>query len=371
MKKILRWMLSIIAILGLAILSTSCVDNKNKDPKKTSNETTKVEEKKNPKEEKLNKYNFLSEANKVKITDEVVIFENGTPQKEEIKIKRNPKSVVITYASLITLWYEAGGSCKGVLGGKSSIELYKEFIGRDITQDNGVVVVADQPSGKSFSPEKILEVKPDLVIASQAMGGYKAIEAPTKNANIPAICAKYDNFADYLKWFKVFSALTGKLELWDSVALKTLEEVNKIIDKTKEKEGRKTAVLFAPPRSLMLCTNKTLLGSMVEQLNGSNLVDDMPNPNGIERMPINFEEFTKIKPEIILVQPHNVETIKTYLDNLYNEDPLWKKIVDDMGGKDKIIILPKTRFHNKPNSKFSESYKILAEYLHPDIDFNN
>ena len=46
------------------------------------------------------------------------------------------------YASFTTLWYEAGGEVIGCIGGDSSVTLYEEYIGRDITQDEGMQVVA-------------------------------------------------------------------------------------------------------------------------------------------------------------------------------------------------------------------------------------
>ena len=68
-------------------------------------------------------------------------------------------------------------------------------------------------------------MKPDLIICSTAMSGYKTIEAPAEAAGIPVIAMSYNDFSDYLKWFKVFSNLTGHPELWDEVALKALDEV--------------------------------------------------------------------------------------------------------------------------------------------------
>ena len=35
----------------------------------------------------------------------------------------------------------------------------------------------------------------------------------------------------------------------------------------------------------------------------------------------------------------------------------------------KVYYLEKSLFHNKPNSRFAEAYKVLAQYLYPDAEF--
>ena len=111
----------------------------------------------------------------------------------------------------------------------TSVDLYQEYIGRDITADDGVSVVATSSSGKKWDVETIINLQPDLIICSTAMSGYSTIQAPAAAADIPVIAVSYNDFSDYLKWFKVFCNINGKSELWDSVALKALDQVTEIL----------------------------------------------------------------------------------------------------------------------------------------------
>ena len=165
---------------------------------------------------------FLAKADEVVVTDDSVIFPDAASE-TPLEIAKNPSKPAVLYGSFVTLWYEAGGKAAGVIGGDSSIALYNLYIGRDVTQDEGVTVLAESSAGKNWSTENIIAFQPDLIICSTAMSGYKTISAPAEAANIPVVAMDYNDFSDYLKWFKVFCNLNGQPELWDSVAMPALE----------------------------------------------------------------------------------------------------------------------------------------------------
>ena len=87
----------------------------------------------------------------------------------------------------------AGGKADGVIGGSSSIKLYELYIGRDVTQDEGVTVLAESSAGKNWNTENIIAFQPDLIVCSTAMSGYKTISAPAQAAGIPVGPAKAAN----------------------------------------------------------------------------------------------------------------------------------------------------------------------------------
>ena len=48
-------------------------------------------------------------------------------------------------------------------------------------------------------------------------------------------------------------------------------------------------------------------------------------------------------------------------------NPVWQSLSAVKNGK--VFYLEKSLFHNKPNSRFAEAYKVLAQYLYPDAEF--
>lgn len=310
---------------------------------------------------------FLSKANEVVVSDDAVTFTDASG-KDSVTIQKNPKNVVNLYGSFTTLWYEAGGTVTGVIGGDSSVSLYGEYIGRDITADEGVTVVATSSSGKKWDTETIVALNPDLIICSTAMSGYKTIEAPAESAGIPVIAMSYNDFADYLKWFKVFSNLTGHPELWDEVALKALDDVVNVLLACPTENTPSVFSMFSSAESLQANTSGTVVGGMIDAMNAKNIVDSWDGAADAERLDINLETVFAANPDIILVQCHaGREDAEALVASTYGDNPVWQSLSAVQNGK--VFYLEKSLFHNKPNSRFAEAYRVLAGYLYPNQQF--
>lgn len=313
---------------------------------------------------------FLAEADKVIVTDDAVTFSDASvTDGGTITIAKNPEKTLNLYASFTTLWYEAGGTVIGCIGGSSSVELYEEYIGRDITQDEGVTVVATSSAGKNWDVETIIEMKPDLIICSTAMSGYSTIQAPAAAAGIPLIAVSYDDFSDYLKWFKVFCNINGQPELWESVAMKALDEVLDVLLEAPTEDNPTVFSMFSGSNSLQANTSNTVVGGMIDALNAVNIVDTWENTTGAERLDINLETVFAANPDIIIVQCHaGAEAAQAQVEELYGDNPVWQSLDAVKNGR--VYYLEKTLFHNKPNSRFAEAYQRLAEILYPDTEFS-
>lgn len=377
MKKFLILLLSILMVAGSALLA-SCSNSPSAStdtstgagtPSDSSAPDSPDDSKPDAQKEAL-RQEFLSKANSVTVTDDAVIFEDASSADgSRVTIKKNPSKTVNLYASFTTLWYEAGGTVAGCIGGSSSSELYQEYIGRDITEDSGVTVVATSSSGKKWDVETILAMKPDLIICSTAMSGYSTIKAPAEAAGVPVIAVSYDDFSDYLKWFKVFCNLTGKPELWESVAMKALDEVVDVLSEIPSEDAPSVFSMFSGSNSLQANTSNTVVGGMITAMNGKNIVDEWENPSAAERLDINLETVFAANPDIIVVQCHaGAEVAKAQVEELYGTNPVWQSL--NAVKNNKVFYLEKTLFHNKPNSRFSEAYQKLAKILYPDVAFS-
>lgn len=308
---------------------------------------------------------FLEKADQVVVEADSVTFEDASS--ETVTIQKNPQKTVNLYGSFTTLWYEAGGTVAGCIGGDSAITLYQEYIGRDITQDEGVTVVATSSSGKKWDVESIIAQQPDLIICSTAMSGYSTIQAPAEAAGIPVIAMSYNDFSDYLKWFKVFCNLNSQEELWDTVAMSALDSVVEILAKCPTEDTPKVFSMFSGAESLQANTTNTVVGEMIEEMNAVNIVDEWENASGAERLDINLETVYAADPDIIVVQCHaGAEAAQQQIQELYGENPVWQSLRAVQEGQ--VYYLEKELFHNKPNSRFAEAYQKLAEILYPDLE---
>ena len=310
---------------------------------------------------------FLAKADAVVVNEDFVTFTDASG-KDSVTIQKNPEKVVNLYASFTTLWYEAGGEVAGLIGGDSSVALYEEYIGRDITADAGVTTVATSSSGKKWDTETIVALQPDLIICSTAMSGYKTIEAPAEAAGIPVIAMRYNDFSDYLMWFKVFANLTGHTELWEEVALKSLDEVVEVLLACPTEDTPRVFSMFSSADNLQANTSGTVVGGMIDAMHAKNIVDEWEGASEAERLDINLETVFAADPDIILVQCHaGKEDAEALVASLYGDNPVWQSLTAVQNGK--VFYLEKSLFHNKPNSRFAEAYKVLAGYLYPDLTF--
>lgn len=314
---------------------------------------------------------FLAKADKVVVTDDSVIFPDAASE-TPLEIAKNPSKPAVLYGSFVTLWYEAGGKAAGVIGGDSSIALYNLYIGRDVTQDEGVTVLAESSAGKNWSTENIIAFQPDLIICSTAMSGYKTISAPAEAAGIPVVAMDYNDFSDYLKWFKVFCNLNGHPELWDTVAMPALDKVVDIlcrIPENQENAPKVFAMFSATKDNITANTSGTVLGGMISQMNAINIAD-ADNTSGADRIEINMESVFAADPDLIVVQCHaSTDDDAEQVNRVYGENPVWKSLRAVQEGK--IYFLKPHLFHYKPNSHFADAYLQLAQLLYPEIDFEN
>ena len=201
------------------------------------------------------------------------------------------------------------------------------------------------------------------------MSGYSTVEAPAKAANIPVIAMKYDDFSDYLKWFKVFCNRSGHPELWDSVAMKALDDVVDVLCEIPDKGAPRVFSMFANASKLEANTSLTVVGGMVSAMKAKNIVDDWENSAGASRLEINLETVFAANPDIIIVQCHaGIDAAKEQVKKTYGDNPVWQSLSAVQNGK--VFYLEKTLFHNKPNSRFAEAYQKLAELLYPDVAFS-
>lgn len=303
---------------------------------------------------------FLAGADAVEVTETSVIFPDASGR-ERVEIAKNPANVAILYASLTTLWYEAGGVVSGCVGGSAATELYAEMIGRDITADEGVTVLASSPAPKKWNLETIVAAAPDLIIVSTAMSGYATLAPAAEAASIPVIAVEYNDFADYLKWFKVFCHLTGHAELWESVAMAALDEVVATLAGIPVGASPSVLALFAGTESLQADTSNTVLGEMLSRLGAVNVADGQTS--GAERIALNLESIYAADPDMILILCHgSVEQAAAQVEASVGANPVWQSLRAVKAGN--VHYLERGLFHNKPNHRFADAYRELARLLY-------
>lgn len=75
-------------------------------------------------------------------------------------------------------------------------------------------------------------------------------------------------------------------------------------------------------------------------------------------------------PEMIFINIRlndwELEEYERRLEEL-EKNPVWNSL--SAVQNDKVYLLPRALFHNKPNRDYSETYRMLAELLYPGCEF--
>lgn len=310
---------------------------------------------------------LLKEADEVVISEDAVTFTDDSGR-GAITIAKGPQKPAILFASHACLWVEAGGKVALAIGGNSAQELYTEQIGRDITQDPGVVVVAETGSGKNWDVEKIIAEQPDLIVSSTAMSGFATIGPLAEAAEIPTIALTYSGIGDFLKWFKVFSHLNGVPELFDEHAMQVARDVAELMDKAPKTDNPRVLSILPGSDSVNANLSASDMGVIIDSLGGINVAQEQDPGNTAVRLEIDLEQIYALKPEKIFVQVlSSEEETRANLESWIGGNPVWENLEAVQNGQ--IYFMPKHLFHQRPNLQYGASYRMMAELLYPGMEF--
>lgn len=364
MKKTIALVLALLLMLSMAACAPTS-DNTTTGPNAPTSaaptEPTATDPNEPIVDDTLVEY-YMQKANEVVVTDTDVTFTDDSGR-DAITIQKNPQRVAILYSSLTSLWYETGATASFIAGGKSSVELYQEQVGRDITQDEGTEVIVTSNAGSKWDVEAILAKNPDLIICSMGMSGYKTIGATAEAAGIPVIAIQYDEVQDYLKWFKVFCNINGHTDQWEEVANATAQKIIEVVSMVPEDAQKtKVAILGESSGKLVAYGTEAAAGKVLQQLGGINVFDD--GTDSFESKEIDLEQLYAAAPDMILINLRvDRETTENNINEIVADNPVWNEL---QAVKNGIIFLEKGLFHNKPNHRYQEAYLVIAKLLYPE-----
>ncbi|KPU43387.1 putative ABC transporter substrate-binding lipoprotein YhfQ precursor [Oxobacter pfennigii] len=269
------------------------------------------------------------------------------PLGNEVTLPKNPQRVVSLYASYLDLWYEAGGKA---IASVSSASLPEG--------------VEDLGSMSQISPEKILALKPDLMILTSSMESQVALKDILEENKIPYLFVKYDLYQDYIDNLELMSRLNGTQEQVDPKVKEIEDKINATIDGVKGKTAPKVLIMFTTSKAISCEVSKGTTGNMVELLGGTNIVKDIP-VEGETRVDFSMESIAAGDPDMILIKTMgDVEACKALVKKELESNEAWAAMRAVKEGK--VYYLDKELFLNKPNERFPEAFETLAGYLYPD-----
>lgn len=277
----------------------------------------------------------------------------------EVTLSAQPKTVAVLFSSYAEIWQLAGGEVTVTVG---------ESVERGFAKDTAILVDPSAGHG-DLDLEALTAAQPDLVIGTADYEGQVAAVEFCREAGIPAASFQVETFRDYLEVLKIFCDLTGRQENYETYGTAVGTEIETILNKTEEylaQGGERQRILFVRAGSSLRSTkaktaDDNFVCVMLEELGAENIAD-----SGL---------LGDLSVEVILAEDPDYLFITTMGDEAAAKDSM-NALLESEGWRELSCVtrgdyeyLPKELFHFKPNGRWAEGYRYLAEILYPEISF--
>ena len=267
-----------------------------------------------------------------------------------VNLKSQPEKVAVLFSSYAEMWTLAGGDVAVTVG---------ESIDRGFASEGTPIV--DSGAGKAIDREALLAAEPDFVIASSDIAAQKELAGYLDSVGIACALFRIDSFYDYADVMRHLCAITGRADLYEQNVTAVGAEIESILASVDK--SRAPRILFVRCGSSYGATKaktakENFVCKMLEELGAVNIADAAPElSDGLSLESILIEN-----PEKLLFSTMgNEEKSRAYMDSQLDSDA-WQELEAVRDGN--YVYLDKNLFQFKPNARWGEAYKILAEYLY-------
>lgn len=263
----------------------------------------------------------------------------------------NPERVAALIGSFTDIWMLAGGEV--VAAANDSWESLELDLGEDVV-NLGSILEPDI--------EQLLAAEPDLVLGSANTEADLAMEDILNEAGITVAYFAVSDFDEYLHMLDICTQITGRRELYEENGLKVQQQIAQIKERV---DGSAPTVLFLRASSTSVKakgSKDNVCGEMLEDLGCINIADS--NDGLLDDL--SMEAIIVADPDYIFVttQGNNYEAAMQNVEEMLLSNPAWASLSAVQNGN--YYLLEKRLYNLKPNAKWGEAYKKLADILYPD-----
>lgn len=263
----------------------------------------------------------------------------------------HPQRVAALIGSFTDVWQLAGGDV--VAAANDSWESLDLDLGADVV-NLGSILEPDV--------EQLIAANPDFVLASSNTDGDLALEDVLNQVGIPVAYFDVSNFDDYLKMLDICTMITGRKDLYEKNGLDVQAQIEEI---KKRVDGSAPTVLFLRAASSNVKAKGSegnVCGEMLADLGCVNIADS--DAGLLEDL--SMEAIIAADPQYIFVtvQGNDVDAAMQNVQDMLISNPAWNSLSAVKNGH--YYVLDKRLFNLKPNAKWGEAYKQLADILYPE-----
>ncbi|MFJ7726870.1 ABC transporter substrate-binding protein [Neobacillus sp. NPDC097160] len=264
----------------------------------------------------------------------------------EITINKKPERIVSLLPSNTEIAFALGLGDEII--GVSDYDTYpKEVEGKE------------RVGGQEFNVEKILSLKPDLVLADSTMIGAAGGRIDQlRDAGITvAVIPASDSFAEVYDTIRLIAQATGTKEKADAIINQMRTKVAEIVAKVSHIQEKEQPIVWLEIDPTLWTAGKgTFMNEMIEMLHAKNVAGDMDG-----WLQLTEEKVIPLNPEVIIT------TYGYYIDNPAEQVYIRTAWKDVTAVKEKRVYDVNSEIVNRPGPRLAEGLEEFAKAIYPEI----
>ena len=216
----------------------------------------------------------------------------------------------------------------------------------------------------NINVEKVVALKPDLVIAYQGM--HDKLVPILESNHIPVIILKMKTYQEVKDKIKLFGQITGQESKSELVMAKMDDKIQKILKKMP-KENKRIAILHSTAKSVTVELDGSIAGSTAKTLGLTNIALASKNVDQFsESIPYSMESLVEQDPKIIfVVTMGTMEEIKKRMLADVESNPAWASLTAVQNKH--VYFLPQELFLLNPGLNYPEAFEFMARLAYPEV----
>lgn len=280
-------------------------------------------------------------------------------------VKRGMALLIVLLLAMGALPGRAAAEERVVALSKSNAELWILAGGRlAATSDDAMNIPGLNPDAIALgdmdhvSLERIAALEPDLLILFSDEPAQRALGEAAKGIGITVLGLDINSFSDYAAVMRDLTGRTGREDLYEQHVLRVEEGIREVIRETGSRfAGKSYLLLHVSATKSKAEKNDYFACEMLNSLGLVNIADDETLWNELS-----MEAIVAADPDYILVVPRgdNRKALEGFREK-FTSGPVWPELTAVR--ENRFHVLDKELFGLKPNARWDEAYRQLAEIL--------
>lgn len=267
-----------------------------------------------------------------------------------VALAKKPERIVPLSVSYLDLLYAVGG----------------QAVGKPSSQTGELPEKARQlpvvGHFASINTERLLELRPDLVIGYQGM--HEKLSLLLETNRIPFLIVKMKTYDDVLAKIELFGTIAGNGEQAAGAAA-AMEGQIRDITAGLPAAGKKAVILHATPGSVTVQLDDSIAGDIARRLGLKNIASDSaPLAAGSDATPYSLEKIVAGDPDVIFITfMGSMPDIQKRLQADVRSNPAWAGL--RAVRRQQVFFLPMELFLLNPGIRYPEAVRHMARLVCP------